>query len=268
MTEAWVPLMQGGDRVLYGDARLSRDMDANHEGNVGVGYRQMVDKTVIAGGHAWFDRRVTEHSSRFNQLTLGAEALGKDMDVRINGYIPLSSANTVTIPNRGRTSPYLSGTSVLYDTDGTIVEKQQGGFDIELGYRLPAFEEHVDSTRLYIAGYRFAASGTETVQGGRVRIAADVTPWLQLGGRYQYDKVRGSQGFVEATFRLPGKKSFRDEGLRSRMDESPERDIDIVTSSKITDPGIGKPVINTERRRQRRPPVPVPENGGSRHAAL
>jgi hypothetical protein len=245
-TEVWMPLHQGDKHVLYGDARLSGDNADNNEGNLGVGYRQMVKDNLILGAHGWIDRRVTKNSSRFNQATLGAEAMGRDMDIRANAYIPLSSPNTVTTANTGRISPYLSGSSVLFDTDGTIIEKPQGGFDIELGYRIPVFEEHIDSIRAYAGAYRFAAKDTETVQGGRVRVAADVTTWLQLGGRYQYDKVRGSQGFLEATFRLPGKASFRDEGLRSRLDESPERDIDIVTSSKVTDTGIGKPVVNPD----------------------
>ncbi len=232
--------------ALYGDARLSADDADNNEGNLGIGYRQMTGGDLILGGHGWIDRRKTERGSQFNQATIGIEAMGQDVDVRANAYFPLSDANTVTIPNRGRTSPYLSGTSVLYDTDGTIVEKPQGGFDIELGYRLPVFEDHIDSVRAYAGVYRFAASGTDTVEGGRVRIAADVTPWLQIGSRYQYDHERGSQGFIEATFRLPGKASFRKEGLHARLDESPERDIDIVTSSKVTDPGIGKTVINPE----------------------
>ncbi len=172
--------------------------------------------------------------------------MGQDVDLRANAYFPLSDGQTYATPNTGQSNPYLAGSGVLYDTNGTLVEKPQGGFDIELGYRLPVFEGHVDSVRAYAGIYRFAATGTDTVQGGRARIAADVTPWLQVGARVQHDGERGSQGFVEATFRLPGKASFRKEGLRSRLDESPERDIDIVTSAKVTDTGIGKPVLNQD----------------------
>ncbi len=246
MTEIWVPVSQGRDRVLYGDARLNADDQDNNEGNFGIGYRQMAGADLILGAHGWLDRRSTERGGIFNQMTFGVEALGYNTDMRVNAYFPLSDERTYVTQNSGRADPYLAGSGLFYDTSGALVEKPQGGFDIELGHRLPVFEDHIDSMRAYAGIYRFAAADTDTVQGGRIRVAADVTPWLQIGTRYQYDKERGSQAFLEATLRLPGKSSFRKEGVRSRLDESPERDIDIVTSSKVTDTGLAKPVLNEE----------------------
>jgi hypothetical protein len=55
--EYWVPLSQGHDRVLYGDLRFMADDADNNEGNLGLGYRQIVEVPVagqaVAGAHVW-----------------------------------------------------------------------------------------------------------------------------------------------------------------------------------------------------------------------
>ena len=249
-TEIWVPVRQASDRVLYADARLTGDDGDNFEGNLGGGYRHIYGDTVL-GAHGWIDRRKTARGSTFNQATVGVEALGRDFDARLNAYVPLSGSKTYATPNTGRDAPYLAGSGVFYDTTGQLVEEPQGGFDIELGARLPVFEQSVDSIRVYGGGYHFDGDETPDVTGWRARVSADVTSWMQVGARFQKDSERGSQGFLEATLRFPGKASFRREGLRARLDESPERDIDIVTGSAITDSGIGKPVLNETGNPQR-----------------
>lgn len=67
--ELWAPLSQGPDRVLYGDIRFMADDHDNNEGNLGIGYRQIVDVPAagpaVAGGHAWLDRRRSENDNVF-----------------------------------------------------------------------------------------------------------------------------------------------------------------------------------------------------------
>lgn len=205
----------------------------------------------MLGAHGWIDRRKTARGSTFNQATVGVEALGRNIDARLNAYVPLSGSRTYATPNIGRDAPYLAGSGVFYDTAGTLVEEPQGGFDIELGARLPVFEQSVDSIRVHGGGYHFGGDETPDVTGWRARVSADVTNWLQVGARFQKDSERGSQGFLEATLRFPGKASFRREGLRARLDESPERDIDIVTGAAVTDSGIGKPILDPTGNPQR-----------------
>lgn len=254
MTEFWVPLAQDNERVIYGDLRMMGDDYDNREGNIGLGYRQITSLPVLGegviGATGWLDKRKTQRGSTFHQVTAGAEWLGESFDLRLNGYIPLSNEKTYTIPNADPQGPALSGTGIVVDTDGTLVEEPQHGFDIELGFelgqRFDFVKNHTDSLRLYGGGYYFDGDNTDRVLGWRTRLAADITENVQIGTRFQRDDVRGSQGFLEATFRFPigHKKSYRHEGLRARLDESPERDIDIVTADKVTDSGDRVPVIN------------------------
>lgn len=244
-TEIWAPLYQDLDRVLYGDLRLSGDNRENAEQNLGVGYRR-IDGGLILGGHAWVDQRTTKNDSTFYQTTIGAEAFSDKLDVRANIYVPFgNSSNTILTPSAGRSTPYLAGTSLFVDTPGKAIEEAQKGFDIELGTTLPAFTDHIDSARVYGGYFHFQGDNSDTMNGWRARVTTDVTPWLGFGARYQHDNIRGSEGFFEATLRLPGKKSYKKEGLRARLDESPERDIDIVTGSKVTETGLATPVLNT-----------------------
>lgn len=244
-TEFWVPLSQGRDRVLYTDLRLTGDDQDNFEGNLGFGYRQIVGNSVL-GAHGWIDRRHTESGATFHQATVGLEALGRDLDARANAYLPLSDGKTYGSTGTAHGGPYLASSGVFFDTAGFLREVPLGGFDLELGLRVPAFTARVDSIRVYGGGYHFSGEDVEDVTGFRARISADVTPWFALGARFQKDAERGSQGFLEATFRLPGKASFRTSGLRARLDESPERDIDIVTGTAETPGQTRQPVLNAD----------------------
>ena len=258
MTEFWVPFAQSEtlNNVLYGSFRMMGDDQDNREGNLGIGYRQIISLPLlgngVAGVNGWLDRRITERGSHFHQVTTGVEWLGENIDLRLNGYLPLSHEKTYSIPNANPQGPTLVGTGIVVDTNGTLIEEPQHGLDLELGFELGQhfdfIKNHTDSFRIYGGGYYFNGDHTEDVAGWRTRFSTDVTENIQIGGRFQQDDERGSQGFLEATFRLPfgNKKSYRREGLRSRLDESPERDIDIVTGDVVTDQGNRVPVLNKE----------------------
>jgi hypothetical protein len=254
MTELWAPLAQDDSSVIYGNIRIMGDNQDNREGNLGLGYRKIVNAPVagagVAGVHGWFDRRLTENDSAFHQIAVGAEWLGETVDARINGYMPLSDARSVTIP-AANPQARLAGTGIVVDTNGTLLEEPQGGFDWELGLEISNqngfLQDHTDSVRLYGGGYYFDGDNTGHIKGWRGRITADITEDVQIGARVQHDNVRGSQGFLEATIRFPfnAKQSYRQQGLYARLDESPERDVDIVTGAVVTDSGQSVPVINT-----------------------
>lgn len=248
MTEFWVPFLQSQEpgSVLYGSLRMMGDDQDNREGNLGIGYRQVVDKkglSGVAGVHGWLDRRITERGSKFHQMTGGFEWLGESIDVRLNGYLPLSDKREIEIPNANPQGPALAGTGIVVDTNGTLVEEPQSGFDIEFGFELGQYSgfvhEYTDSARVYGGGYYFYGENTQDVAGWRTRFTADITENIQFGTRFQRDDERGAQGFLEVTLRFPfgHKKSYRKNGIHARLDESPERDIDIVTNAKITDTG-------------------------------
>lgn len=227
--------------MLYGSLRMMGDDQENREGNIGIGYRKILSYKGlkgIAGVHGWLDRRITERNSKFNQVAAGFEWLGETVDIRLNGYLPVSDARRIPTGTTGSVGdPFASGTGIFVErsTSGDLIEEPQYGFDWELGWELGSqfdfIKNHTDSFRIYGGGYYFDGDNTDNVFGWRTRFTADLNEDFQIGARFQKDDERGAQGFLEATWRFPSgnKKSFREEGLRARLDESPERDIDIVT---------------------------------------
>lgn len=255
MNEFWVPLAQDEDGVFYGDYRMMGDDYDNYEFNLGVGYRQItlvpfLGQKGIVGVNGWLDRRMTAFGSTFHQVTVGAEWLGESIDLRMNGYLPLSDGREIEVPNAHPKGSALVGTGIVVNTNGRVLEEPLHGFDLELGWELgnkiDFVRDHTDSFRVYGGAYYFDGPHTEDVAGVRARFSTDVTENIQLGARFQRDDERGSQGFLEATFRFPFgyKKNYRHEGLRARLDESPERDIDIVTGKRVTETGDRVKVLN------------------------
>jgi hypothetical protein len=252
MNEFWVPLTQTDDSVLYGDIRLMGDDQENREFNAGIGYRKIVNDVPligdgVAGAHVWFDRRITDRGSRFNQVTAGAEWSGEIIDLKLNGYLPLNEHKTYMQANANATPGGFVGNQIVVSTAQTVQEEAMKGLDVELGFNVNGLiGDFADSTRVYAGAYHFTGDKAENVSGWRTRIASDITQDFQVGARFQKDDVRGSQGFLEATIRFPfgNKQSYREHGLYARLDESPERDIDIVSSEAVVEQGSSVPILN------------------------
>ncbi len=249
ITEFWYPLLQDEFSVIYTDIRFMGDADDNREGNLGIGYRSLTEVSRLGKGvlglHAWLDRRTTVRNSHFYQTTLGIEWLGDRLDILANGYLPLSFAKTHVDPNANPQGNIFAGTSIQVDVDGTLIEEPQHGFDLELGWQLPWMQGLTDNFRVYGGGYFFDGANTAHLSGWRARLAADLNPDFQVGARFQQDQ-RGSIAFIETTVRFPfgQKKSFRRRGLRARLDDSPQRDVDIFTAEAVTADGGSVTILN------------------------
>ncbi len=248
MTEAWMPLAQAHGSVLYGDARLMGDDGNNREWNFGLGYRELTDGgQSVMGVHGWLDRRRSERGSIFHQVAGGFEYLSDGLDIRLNGYIPFNEKETYTIASGGSEDPYLADTGLFYDADGQLVEKPLHGMDLELSIPVPLLQKDMESFRVSAGAFIFDGSDVESLHGARLRARADITPDFSIGARFETDNQRGAQGFAEITVRFPfgSKASQKTLGLRGRLDESPERDIDVVAASQTTiAPTLKNPVLN------------------------
>lgn len=248
MTEAWFPLAQETDRLFYGDMRLMGDDRDNREWNFGLGYRAVNDTAdAVMGVHGWFDRRRSKRGSVFYQVAGGFEYFSDDLDIRLNAYIPFNSEELYPIA-AASTTPYLADTGIYYDSPGVLAEKPLHGFDVEFSIPVNALKGDMESFRVSAGGFAFKGDNVDGLHGFRLRAAADVTQNLEVGARFESDNQRGSQGFLEATLRLPfgSKTSAKTLGIRSRLDESPERDIDVITAARTAvPPQEGLAILNT-----------------------
>lgn len=238
-TDLFIPLWQDDDTLAFANIRARMDDANSHEGNFGVGIRQMLDSGWNIGGYGYFDRRYSAYDNKFNQVTFGAEALSLDWDFRANAYMPV-----------GRTS-YMEDSLSTVDFSGTTIMYRQGeeralrGFDAEIGWRAPLFEATApQQLRLYAGGYRFTEDDVDTLQGprGRLDLTFDEIPFLWEGSRFslgaeiQHDDPRGTQSFASFRLRIP-LQDFGDNpkprlnAIERRMTDPIIRDIDIVSQA-------------------------------------
>lgn len=240
-TDLFLPLAQDERSLLFADLRGSVDDSSEREVNLGLGYRQMLDTGWNLGGYGFFDRRRSSSNHYYSQATLGLEALGEDVDVRLNGYVPLGTRER-EVPGSERVD--LTGATIRMSN---AYERAYHGGDLELGWRLPVLPADGDSDlRLYGGGYWFDAPDSPEVAGPRLRMELRLYDLpvgaegelagsrLTLSAEVQHDRPRGTQEFFGVRLRLPLQPEAPDRRLtpqERRMTDPVVRDVDIVTQT-------------------------------------
>lgn len=241
--DLFLPLAQTADTLLFGSIRARLDDDDSREGNYGLGVRHMLDSGWNIGGYGYFDRRRSEYGNHFHQVTLGAEALSMDWDLRANYYAPVGrTRHLVDTLNTAE----ISGSSVVFRGGE---ERALGGFDGEIGWRVPLFDASADrQLRIFGGAYHFSESGVADVTGPRARaeLTFDSVPYIwegsrfSIGAEWQHDDPRGSQGFLAARLRIPlqsyGKPASTLTPMERRMADPVVRDIDVVAQAGTFSP--------------------------------
>ncbi|MEK9844721.1 inverse autotransporter beta domain-containing protein [Thalassospira sp.] len=256
-SDLFIPLWQDDDTLTFTSIRARMDDNNSHEGNFGLGIRQMLDTGWNIAGYGYFDRRHSPYGNKFNQLTFGAEALSLDWDFRANAYVPIG---TTQYMEDSLSTVDVSGTTLMYNQGE---ERALSGFDGEIGWRIPLFKADAgQQLRAYAGGYRFTEDGVDTVQGprGRLDLTFDEVPFLWEGSRFslgaeiQHDSPRGTQGFASFRLRIP-LHGFGDTpkprltAMERRMSDPIIRDIDVVSqagqfseASEITETADGETI--------------------------
>jgi hypothetical protein len=242
--DLFLPLAQDERTLLFANLRARYGDDSGREGNLGLGVRHMLESGWNLGAYGYADRRRSPDTGfYYHQAAVGAEALGRDWDLRTNAYRPQGTRVREVSTTPGVSSAALAGTSILVTTSAGLTQEERAlkGFDGELGWRTPLFDsEAARQLRLYAGGYRFSDEVLK-VQGPRVRaeLALEDLTWfgpgtaLYLGAEAQHDGPRGDQTFLSVRLRIPlGQGSARATPLSAqerRMAAPVMRDVDIVT---------------------------------------
>jgi hypothetical protein len=279
--DLFLPLAQDERTLLFANLRARYGDDSGREGNLGLGVRHMLESGWNLGAYGYVDRRRSPDTGfYYHQATFGAEALGRDWDLRTNAYRPQGTRVREVSTTPGVSSAALAGTSILVTTSAGLTQEERAlkGFDGELGWRTPLFDsEAARQLRLYAGGYRFS-DDTLKVQGPRVRaeLALEDLTWfgpgtaLYLGAEAQHDGARGDQTFLSLRLRIPlGKESARATPLSAqerRMAAPVMRDVDIVTQRRsfVTTPGS----VETATATAGGSPITVLDSASTTGAAL
>ncbi|MCR6672973.1 right-handed parallel beta-helix repeat-containing protein [Devosia ginsengisoli] len=166
--------------------------------------RHMLDSEWNLGVYSMLDVAESANGAQFTRLTLGAEALGEDFDIRANAYLGLGAA-AVELPHLLTAS--ISGSHIVLTP---TIEEMLQGFDAELGWRVPVFDSDSGSQiRAYAGGYHLA-SPSQARNGGHLRLELTTTEiaslggaQLGLGGGLGQDNVMGTSAFASVSLRVP-----------------------------------------------------------------
>lgn len=253
----FIPLVQSKDDIWFAYARGKDASGPEGEWSLGGGYRRLMNDNLILGCYGFFDTLRSVNQNNYYQGTFGIEALTRDLDFRVNGYMP-SSKKSLMGTDYSNPSVVISGTSI-YTTYLATYEQALPGFDAEVGARIPGIKPDI---RVYAGYFYFDNSDVNEVAGPRVR-----TEWrindlfgvsgmrLTLDGEFTRDDVRASQYFAGASVRIPfgysankNAPKYDKNSIEARMVEPIIRDIDIITGDKIVtehqpaiNPATGEP---------------------------
>ncbi len=251
-----IPLYQTkeADRLVYTDLRGSFDDVGSSGYNVGIGFRQLINNgnflnqpAWIIGAYGFRDRLYGDYGNKFEQTTIGFEALSNKYDFRVNLYIPDHKKYQHVYYSRTYNEYGFMARLERTTKEDYIEEKALRGADAEFGYKLPIKA----NTKLF-AGYYYFDGNHEykSVYGPRIRAEIkfdqDHLKFLPqalsitFGSEYQYDDVRGSRAaaILKLTYQF-GKNyqnyidssSYHKDNLINRMNEFAVRD-EVVIGKK------------------------------------
>lgn len=217
--------------------------------NLTLGYRALTGNQKFAlGGYLSYDFRNTGDAG-FNQLGLGLELLG-DVDVRINGYIPLGTRQVLLNQAVGSIGT-IQNNQILLDRD-RLFQEALTGFDFEVGTRLVPLGK--DYLRGYAGLYYYSGESIADFVGVRARLATRPIEYLSLSATVQNDDRFGTKAWFGIGVSFPGVAGSRrrapeqGQNVAARLGESPERLSFITVDNELVqdqiaaiNPAIGQP---------------------------
>ncbi len=186
------------------DARGHIFNNGQGAGNVGLGFRCPVnDEKYLVGANAFYDIRQSK-GLLANQVGAGFEWLGKYVDFRTNGYIPVGKQKHLDT----KEFKSFSGTSVF------IKRKLKAALpciDAEVGTPLPnPFYFAIGGYYLFKQSESSLAVGNAF--GARARAEVDIGRYVTLGFAITYDHIFKTrpQGYISINIPFEKKKCRRD----------------------------------------------------------
>src|SRR6185369_14245421 len=210
--------------------------------NLGGGYR-WVDWSGdqrIWGIRASYDSRdyqckngmICDHT-RFNWLSGGLETLGRNWDLRANGYFNLGK--------REKLGPL---ESVGFEGNNLLIApfyaEAMWGVDGEAGLSMNIFRADAKDTYLAFGGFHFDSRNGRDSTGARIRFEVAPTDYLSFGVRGSIDTKFDTSIMARATLhfgsppKAPGRTDSNSKNTLNRLIEFPERQELVVADEGLS----------------------------------
>ena len=233
----FAPYKLDEDSILFVHGMGMITYDSRGGATVGTGWRHWMEGLDrIVGFSVWFDFD-NGHAQPYQQVGLSFESLGRYVDYRVNGYIPISNADHVLYSQ-------LTPNAVLYGSGiglirNNTVEQSYTGFDAETGGPVPFLGRY--GLNAYIGGYYFTGNGQKggDFTGVSGRLLSQINEDVQFGVQVTDDHVFGLNTQFQVFVNLPSGKPgrwFRNPRVHDRLVQNVFRQNRVIakTSSYTT----------------------------------
>ena len=194
-----VPNCLEGSWLPFLDVRGHAFNNGKFATNLGLGLRYMT--SLVWGLNTYYDYRNTNHF-HYNQVGVGLEMLGKLIDLRINGYLPVGKKNSNFYHTR------LDGFQGHYLLLSRKREFAMKGANAEIGFHFGQFGR----LQMYSAAgpYYFEGQG-KVAWGGEGRYVINFYDYFRVQINGSYDKIfKGIvQGEVAVTIPFGKRKAIK-----------------------------------------------------------
>ena len=161
--EGLIPLYLTANKAIYTDIQGGYDTESKgYSGEIGGGYRQILNKNLIIGGHLFVG--ATRGKALTNKRTalrgnIGLELYNKAGLLSVNGYFPLSkrkwSGGVKWGTEIGKSEQVMQGHSE-YDTKYQLTDMlTKWGADLEVGHAIPIPKTN-NNLKGYLGGYYYS----------------------------------------------------------------------------------------------------------------
>lgn len=245
--DGMVPLYGDRDDSLFFDAQAKYGNDQNWGGAGGLGYRHIYQDKRILGAYIFGDQS-SFSSGDLNRETFwfvnpGIESLGNLFDMRVNGYIPVSSQQETA----GNYSVATFAAHTQFNTIYDYLYNAGPGVDAEVGaIKIP----HLKYLRTYVGGYYFAPKDQSNISGVSGRIEYPFTHHVALTAVDTYDNYAHNTIQVGLRFTIGG----RDDDIKGQTID--RRMIDPINRNLATQyTGSDAPVVVSQQLSSSTPSV-------------
>src|SRR5919202_2013338 len=246
--EGFAPLQQNpGSNLTFLEGKLLVFTDSNIGANLILGKRfYRSSQNAILGGYISYDVRDTGNNL-FHQIGAGFERLGDNLDLRVNGYLPVG--NTREKVSESLSNPFFQRNLLLLILT-TQFEAAMAGVDVEAGARLVRLGD--GDLRGYAGVYYYSAEGSDSGFGVRGRLEAHPTDNLSLGLSVQHDPIFDTKVVLSLGVNVPGTRprGVNKSSVLARLGESVERTAIITVDEQkkndtiaVTNPKTGTPFL-------------------------
>lgn len=224
--ETFIPLFQkpGASIGFFEGKLLMPTSNTALAYNLMLGYRMLIaNQKFSLGGYLSYDFRNTG-STGFNQLGIGLELLG-NVDVRINGYVPLGNRQVLLNEAVGLVGT-IENNQILLNRN-RLFQEALTGFDLEVGTPLVALGK--DYLRGYAGLYYYTGESIADFVGVRARLSLRPIEYLSLSATVQNDDRFGTRAWFGIGVSFPGIAGSRrrtpesGQNIAVRLGESLER---------------------------------------------